>query len=114
MCNHGVERNKRMEAKMDTLEGVTENGRAISVQYAAEEYTISDRFCVTCGDWMPAKGVMGAILCMECHTQWDKCPACGGSNQVPNASGCGEAAGGWADYCDIVNPLPAAQRLEGE
>lgn len=113
MCNHGTKRNYRMKADMETFEFETPDGRHHSIKYAAHEYSVNDMFCVRCGDWVEAKGVMGALLCPVCCAPWDNCPQCHGTNKIPNGLGTGEAAGGWADYCDMEHPLPTSEAAEG-
>jgi len=111
MCNHGKEISKKRVTKTwGETTFVTPDGKEVfSGATASHEYTETVRFCVNCGDYVKNEGaaaLLGHIICMQCGTAWDDCPACGGTNKIPNGSGCGEAAGGWADYCNIEHPLP--------
>jgi hypothetical protein len=67
---HGTERNRRQEREYDTVTYQIPGGET-TIRYAAAIFTISERYCEVCGDWVEAKGIMGALLCVECSTPWD-------------------------------------------
>ena len=68
---HGQERNRR--SGKDTTYGDFQTPEGmVRKPLTVHEYIISERWCETCGEWVQAKGIMGALLCVKCGTPWDK------------------------------------------
>jgi hypothetical protein len=65
---HGEERNRRIETtygKSETM--VTANGHELTMPMSSMTQTVSERWCETCNEWVEAKGIIGAILCVKCN-----------------------------------------------
>ena len=67
--NHGDSRNHRTETEMSHSEWQTPQG-PVTVPTLSHTYTVSERWCEVCNEWVTAKGIMGALLCPECNTPW--------------------------------------------
>ena len=70
--DHGAERNRRMESKVETQEFETaDNGERFAVSFVGSQSTVSERFCSTCDDWREVRGVLGPLLgCPTCGRGW--------------------------------------------
>lgn len=68
---HGDQRNRRHVAETETVNFETAGG-TMPVTVVTTEYTASERWCEVCGGWVTARGIMGALLCVECGTPWDE------------------------------------------
>ena len=40
--------------------------------FNSHSYTVAERWCEVCNEWVDAKGIMGALLCPQCNASWDK------------------------------------------
>jgi len=68
---HGEERNRRTETTVKQIDWTVPGG-SMTLPYMAVQETVSERWCEVCGDWVTARGIMGALLCVECGTTWDE------------------------------------------
>lgn len=71
MPKHGEERNRKR---------VTQYGKTETLMVGDEvvyegplhfyQYTQSEKFCEKCGEWVTIKGILEAIACPQCKTDW--------------------------------------------
>lgn len=66
---HGTERNRRRESTVVREEFKIPGGTVI-VAYEGKLETVSERFCVVCDEWVKVGGLLGAILCPVCASEW--------------------------------------------
>ena len=71
MPEHGQERNRRIETDTSYSTWHTPQGDVI-LPTSSVTQTVSERYCEPCGQWRTTKGIMGALLCVECGHPWDK------------------------------------------
>lgn len=69
---HGTERNKREQTDVTYTEYQVPGGRSFRAPMSSHTYTVTERWCEKCGAWVEAKGIIGALVCPECHAPWDK------------------------------------------
>jgi Zn finger protein HypA/HybF involved in hydrogenase expression len=69
---HGDRRNNRYEQTEKVAEYHLPDGKVAKVPYISIEQSVSERYCEKCGDWVEAKGVMGALFCPVCKSTWNK------------------------------------------
>lgn len=69
---HGTERNRRMErADGARVEYQTPDGRtAYAGPVTSCEYTVAERWCATCREWVRCEAIIGFLLCVKCNTEW--------------------------------------------
>ena len=68
---HGEERNYRTETTTTHAEYQTPGGPMVLPSGGKTE-TVTERWCEVCNDWVTARGIMGALLCVKCGTPWDE------------------------------------------
>jgi len=68
---HGDERNRGYRTETTYATWQTPQG-PITVPAHGQSYTVSERWCEVCGEWVEAKGIMGGLLCQKCYATWDK------------------------------------------
>ena len=67
---HGDERNRREQTDVTYTEMQAAAGATFRVPMSSHTYVVTERYCATCGKWVETRGIIGAILCIECNTDW--------------------------------------------
>ena len=67
---HGAERNRRTVTDTDMTTFTTTGGQQFEAPLVSHTYVVTERYCATCGKWVETRGIIGAILCIECNTDW--------------------------------------------
>lgn len=96
MEKHGDTKNRRQETSTTYTTYQTPQGEIVLPTLSITQ-TVQEKFCVVCGEWKTAKGIMGALLCVDCGTPWDLrfaeprdglCDLCKHYVDGPNGSEC--------------------------
>lgn len=57
---HGDERNYRRESSWTALDGQTSDGKPVPLGHGIT-VSVVDRWCACCEEWIPCKGLLGAL-----------------------------------------------------
>lgn len=72
---HGDERNHRTQTDYSkSVAASTPDGQKFNFPSSAHTYSVVERYCGWCGDWKETKGIIGAIVCMDCRRDWHDVP----------------------------------------
>lgn len=69
---HGQERNRRQESTHnEPVEFVGANIGRFSMPTVFVSMPVSERWCETCGEWKPQRGIVAMIVgCPDCGREW--------------------------------------------
>lgn len=71
MPKHGEERNRQLVTEYGQPETLMVAGKVVyEGPLHAHQYTQSEKYCKVCGEWVLCKGIIEAIACPQCKTDW--------------------------------------------
>lgn len=69
MVEHGDSRNYRLETSVRFAEFEVA-GETVTLPASGLTQSVEERYCATCGEWKTARGVIGALFCLDCKSTW--------------------------------------------
>lgn len=73
---HGESRNEHEQTDYsDHATLSTSDGKLnLLVSNFTHTYSVADRYCGWCEQWVETRGIIGALVCPQCHHTWDEVP----------------------------------------